>query len=84
MRANAARRAVTRHYSAKGGVRFEHGWETGDMAVDSQGRACVIVGPGLGGMPEVQFADGSTEFAFPHELTQSAAVQTHATEGGAI
>ena len=56
----------------KGHFRFEHAIKNGERFLDDMGKECVVVGPGMAGMPEVQYADGSTNYAFPNMLTRLA------------
>ena len=56
-------------HNRSGGVRFvlEEPLPVGKFFMHI-GRRVKVVGPGMAGMPEVELEDGSTEFAFPHEL----------------
>lgn len=61
---------TTTEYNANGGFRFNHHepLPTGKYFMHL-GRRVKLVGPGIAGMPEVELEDGSTECAFPHDLT---------------
>lgn len=70
---------TTTEYNAKGGFRFLH---HEPLPIGKyfmlMGEKVKLIGPGMAGMPEVEKADGSTEYAMPHELTpcEDASVQS--------
>jgi hypothetical protein len=61
---------TTTEYNAKGGFRFLHHepLPVGKYFLHL-GEKVKLIGPGMAGMPEVESEDGSTNYAFPHDLT---------------
>jgi len=58
-------------YNSTGGMRFKHDepLKLGTYYT-YMGERVKLVGPGMAGMPEVEFEDGHTCFAFPHDLKE--------------
>jgi hypothetical protein len=58
-------------HNSKGGFRFNH---SEPLPIGKYfkhlGERVKLIGSGMAGMPEVESEDGSTCFAFPHDLSE--------------
>lgn len=71
-----------RTLSGKTGTKYEHNLRPGMKVRTPEGLEGEIVGKGLAGMPEVQFADGSTTYEYPASL-EILGQNVKATDGAA-